>query len=287
MTSYPNGTINWNYPRGINIDIPKVITDTYSSGTNDATTVSNYFDIQYRRYMTTVEKEPLEINNGSIFLVGAFRNMQSLVLNNAQEPVEGLIVDTITGGVGLRNHTIPPGFQHGVTWKEDILFIEPETVCIDTNLTIDFDVAMNGSIVDLFEKVVLTDRGGFVNLNTTYPEYDLSDTQKNPDLAGRAYKAAWLNNALSALYYNLTTERNETTGTHAFAYMNSEINKTFPLPSGGFFGASMQGLDVLDISTAYGDYLSGAWSGSNSSSSTGIFSNPFHITDDNFTDICK
>ena len=97
--------------------------------------------------------------------------------------------------------TVPPGFKYGASWEEDILFIEPETVCVDTNTTIDYTVASNPnstvSVVDL----VLTDRGGFVNINRSYPLIDLSDPQKNAKLYERAWKAAWMTNAWTMLYY--------------------------------------------------------------------------------------
>ncbi len=40
------------------------------------------------------------------------------------------------GGLALETMPFRKGFQYGVTWTEDILFVEPETVCIDTNLTL-------------------------------------------------------------------------------------------------------------------------------------------------------
>ena len=129
---------NYTYPYGYDINVPQVITDIYSSGTNDNTTISNYFDIQWRRYQVTSDLSSTSLNNGSSYLVSAFRNMQSLILNKAVQPVEGLLVDTINGGIGFRNHTVPPGFQHGVTWKEDLLFIEADTACVDTNLSLFF-----------------------------------------------------------------------------------------------------------------------------------------------------
>lgn len=93
-----NGTIDT--PYGYNMTVPDIVMDTYSSGVGNDTTISNYFDIQWRRYQTNSLPD---LNNGSKFLIGAFRPMQSLVLNAAIQPVEGLIVDTVNGGIGLRN----------------------------------------------------------------------------------------------------------------------------------------------------------------------------------------
>jgi hypothetical protein len=108
-----DGNASYSFPYSYDLDIPNVILDTYSSGTLDNTTVSNFFDIQWRRYLTTTQDV---FNNGSRYLVGSFRNMDSIVLDNSYQPVEGLITDTINGGIGLRNHTVPPGFQYGVSW---------------------------------------------------------------------------------------------------------------------------------------------------------------------------
>lgn len=87
-------------PYGYNASIPDIVTEIYSSGVGNNTTISNYFDIQYRRYQSTVDPT---VNNGSKFLVGTYRQMQSVVLNDAVQAVEGLIVDTVNGGVGFRN----------------------------------------------------------------------------------------------------------------------------------------------------------------------------------------
>jgi len=278
----PNEQINVSCPYGIDIAIPDVILNTYSSGTNDSSTVSNYFDIQWRRYITTRD---WLYNNGSTYLVNSFRNVQSLILNNATQPVEGLVVDTIRGGVGLRNHTTPQGFPYGVTWQEDLLFIEPETICVDTNLTIDFTVlSINNTALS---GAVLTDRGGFINLNHTFPEPNLSNPQANPDLFGRAYQAAWLNNAYTALYYNVTNPKDEATGTKAFSYVNSELNKTFLLPSELGTSGSTTGFDSLSISASFGDYLSASFSGIASASNSTVNVNPFNIGSVNFSDISK
>jgi hypothetical protein len=262
------------------MSIPNVILDTYSSGTDDTTTVSNYFDIQWRRYITTSSSF---LNNGSTYQLGAFRSVQSLILNNSTEPVEGLVVDTVRGAVGLRNHTVPPGFQYGVTWKEDLLFIEPETVCVDTNLTLDFTIFSTNNT--LIKGVVLTDRGGFINLNQTYPEPDLSNPQKNSDLFGRAYKAAWLNNALTALYYNVTNPANHSSGIEAFTYLNSYMNKTFTIPFNPHLGSS--GFDSLVLTPTFGDYLKNNLAGVANASNPTANVNPFNVVPGNFSDISK
>jgi hypothetical protein len=221
-----NGT--WDFPNGYDINIPKTIQSAYSSGTGNDTTISNYFDIEWRRYVTTTDPRG-NYNNGSRYAVGSFRMIDSMAMREAYIPVDGLVVDMINGGIGFRNHTIPPGFNYGASWEEDLLFVEPETVCVDTNTTIDYSVAASPNSSISFTDLVLTDRGGFVNLIHTYPEANLTDTQKNPDLWTRAYKAAWMVNAYTMLYYNVTNPRN---GSMApFSYVDSTLGKAFPLPN--------------------------------------------------------
>jgi len=133
-----SGFTNHTWPYGYDVNVPQILKEIYTSGTGNDTTVSNFFDIQYRQYSFVSSPD---FNNGSTYGIGAFQFIETLLLNELYLPVEGLIVDTIHGGIGFRNHTFPPGFQYHVVWTEDILFIEPETVCVDTNLTINFTVS--------------------------------------------------------------------------------------------------------------------------------------------------
>jgi hypothetical protein len=266
-----NGTIDYEYPYGVNMSVPMTLIDTYSSGTSN-TTVSNYFDIQYRRSVTTSSSL---LNNGSSYLIGSFRNVQTMVLNNATQPIEGLVIDTVNGGVGLRNHTAPSGFQYGASWSEDILFIVPETICVNTNLTLDYTyVSANNSDIS---NVTLTDRGGFVNLNRTYPYYNLTDPQSNPDLAGRAYKAAWVNNALMAAYFNVTDPTDVTKGTKAFSYLNSAMNMTFPMTADP--EVSFNDYNSLNFNTQFGVLPQSPTMNTTAALNT----NPFGIGSSNFT----
>jgi hypothetical protein len=270
IISSNNITVTYDLPFGYNTSVPQIVRDIYSSGTAGmATTISNYFDIEWRQYTTTTENG---VNNGSAFLVGAYRPIGTMILNDAVELIEGLVVDAKAGGLGFRNHTIPAGFQHGATWEEDLLFIEPETSCVNTNLTLDFTVSDNENASAPISELLLTDRGGFVNLSHTFPEYDRDDPQKNPDLQGRAYKAAWLNNAWSMLFLNVTNDNNSTYGTRAFSYLNSSLGKTFPMPFN-----SVNGLfDALSTSGDWGNYLFGGFPPPTGS---------FNVTSDNFTSI--
>ncbi|OAQ60042.2 hypothetical protein VFPPC_16830 [Pochonia chlamydosporia 170] len=275
ITSKKGSSIISDLPYGYNTSIPQSLVDLYSSGTSgNGTTVSNLFDIEWRNYHSEQERQ---INNGSRFLVGSFRHLQTMLLNDAVEPVEGLLVDTKNGGVGFRHHTLPKEVKHGVEWTEDLLFIEPETECVNTNLTLDFTI---GSILKNpasrertpIESLVLTDRGGFVNLNKTLPYYDRSNMQLNPDLRGRAYMAAWATNALTMHYFNVSNPNPD-----AFSYMNSAIGKSFQLSSRNadyFF-------DALTTSTRWDRFLNfGLFTNSSSYKPP---PNPFQINSGNFS----
>lgn len=60
-------------------------------------------------------------------------------------------------------------------WTEGLLWIEPETVCVPTNLTLDYALPdrVNVAAIDTF----LTDRGAFLNLTRDYPFVDFNDSQ--------------------------------------------------------------------------------------------------------------
>lgn len=217
-----NGVVTADYPYGYDTTIPQNLTEIFQSGLeNMDKTVSSIFDIEYRSYEHIVDQD---MNNGSRYLVGAFRQIETLALKDDIRPVEGLIVDTKTGGIGFRNHTIPEPLTYGSKWSEDLLFIEPETQCVDTNITLDFTIS------ELLQasNLMLTDRGGFANLNHEYPEIEEKDTQTNPDLQARAYKAAWVNNAMTMFFLNIS---NPADGyPEPFVYLDSAVGKQISLP---------------------------------------------------------
>lgn len=282
----PNGTTNVNFTKGYDLNVPQHLIELYSSGTKTpGSTISNMFNIDWRTYYTTSNPK---FNNGSRYLVGSFRQLQSMLLNDAMESVEGLVVDTKNAQIGLRNHTIPVSFKHGAEWVEDLLFIQPETECVNHNLTIDFRISADSdgfeepfstSLGTKIENLVLTDRGGFANTTKTYPYYDRSDTQRNPDLKGRAYKAAFMANFFVMAYFNVTNPN-----PHAFSYVNSENGKRFPLNPESWNG--LHYIDALTTSTLWSDLLGVSYPLSNNTSAEHSRQpNPFNVQSSNFTDI--
>jgi hypothetical protein len=271
-------SISIDFPNGYNTAIPSNLTEIFESGVQGKKTLSSVFDLQWRSYSTEVDEKKI-FDNGAKYLVGDYRQLTSIILNDALEPVEGLLINSKTGGIGFRNHSIPQGLKYGATWSEEILFIEPETQCVDLNLTLDFILKDN---LGRASSVVLTDRGGFADLNLTIPHIDTSDPQKNVDLWMRAYKAAWMNNAFTMAYFNVTNPP-----PNDFSYLNSKVGQQFKLNenSTGVKADSLiattrwsdfLGLDFLSFDSNFTD---------NSTSSDTLYPNPWQITSDNFTDI--
>ena len=307
VTQFSNATGEYIRTEYYDSHVPQYVIDVFESGLSTmAKSVSSIFDIQSRSYTwSQINNNPNGVapDNGTAYPVSSFRQISSLLLDDAIVVVEGLIVDMKNGGIGFRNHSAPPLQQYGSTWSEDILFIEPETQCVDTNLTLDFMIPEYTSQGSTISNLVLTDRGGFANLSHHYPVWDRNDTQNNPALVLRAYKAAWINNAWSMAFMNVTNFRNlSDPNSHAFEYLKSTVGKTFPLMYNDSTTGPTMNLppNALSVSTLYGDYLSGldqGIPGSNSSifnfSLPGVnlsfpavpplYSNPFHVTQENFS----
>ncbi|KAF2741897.1 hypothetical protein M011DRAFT_522494 [Sporormia fimetaria CBS 119925] len=255
-------------PDGYDMRIPRNITEIYSAGVSKfGRTVSSVFDIQWRTYRLVLE--------------GKFVKKEAMVTNDAWEAITGLVVNTKTGGVGFRNHTAPPPLPYGGVWEEDLLFIEPETQCVDMNITLDFRIA--NATKNAAENVVITDRGGFTNLNTDPggnwpPSYDTSRTWEDARLRDRAYLAAWYSNALTMMYLNVSNPK-EPPYTTSFVYKNSELGTRFPVDADYEYGSGFQ---------IHGQGLTGLINCSESfsrSNDTGLWPNPFKITERNFSQI--
>src|ERR1700728_1010629 len=117
------------------------------------------FNMQFRRYFRGQAGYNYSMTDSTISLT------ESLILRGGIFAIGGLIVDfTSTPGIGLWNHTIPD-IELGGSWSEDVLWLEPVTSCVNTNITIDYIVT--NPIVDPLTWN-LTDRGGFADLTTQY-----------------------------------------------------------------------------------------------------------------------
>ncbi|KAF8251516.1 hypothetical protein K440DRAFT_658621 [Wilcoxina mikolae CBS 423.85] len=239
----------------INSTLPNNLTEMFSSATSgQGNTVSGLFDIQYRLY-TGVRED--HVDHGKTYIQGSFRGVERLVLRNTTQAVEGLVVDTRTGGIGFRNHTVPADLALGGTWSEDLTWIEPITECVDTNLTFEFntgDSAYNTSVA-----TYLVDNGGFANLEKKYPYPGSWNDTQNPDLRARAYKGAWISNALAAVWLNVTYPGR-------LKDMNSSIGQKYLISERG---SSLVDLGTVSLSSIDGSFLDlgfGSSFGSNTTS---------------------
>ncbi|KAJ7213995.1 hypothetical protein GGX14DRAFT_542282 [Mycena pura] len=137
--------------------------------------------------------------------LGIFSTTESLILRNGIFAVDGLVVDMDTPGVGLWNHTLPTESPEGAVWSEDLMWLEPVTACVDTNLTLDYILTSTDSPTHI-EVYNITDRGGFFNL--THDEPPLDRDGQNIDVLQHAYKGTVLSNFYAMdSFKNLT--RNE------------------------------------------------------------------------------
>ncbi|KFY77961.1 hypothetical protein V499_02774 [Pseudogymnoascus sp. VKM F-103] len=254
------------------VRIPDDLKELFRDGPSSfGATVSSIFDIQWRSYKNAL---------GSMigpYLEPASRQLALLVLDDTVKPYEGLIVDMKEGGIGFRNHTIPrPTYQYGSTWDEDILFVEPETQCVNTNLTLDFTLPDDDTSHDFVEKLFLTDRGGFSGLARTSPNYAVPPNGQDINLRERAYKAAWLNNFYTMVYFNITDfDRTNITR------IDTVEGSKYPIRTDETTTKFRVSQDVIRASMIFGQYLNldSPLPGGNASQS---HINPFNISSDFF-----
>ncbi|KAH8645940.1 hypothetical protein BGZ60DRAFT_501165 [Tricladium varicosporioides] len=196
--------------------IPTNITKCFRSGVGKIGDFrSNPFQIQYRKYFTSTSEANMTARFNT---TGEAISIEDIVLLDKIDVREGLVIDLVNGGLGFRNHTVPtsPAMKRGASWTEDLLFIEIESACIDTNWSIEFQVqeapfswAPYATSADL----ILLNRGGGVVPQTKplFPQYDARNQQLNPDLMGRANLAAKIFGYILSNHLNLTIS-NSTAG---------------------------------------------------------------------------
>jgi hypothetical protein len=267
--------------------IPPSIMDLFGDGvTKIGSSVSSLFDIQWRTYSN-------ESDGNSIlgwFLQAGFRQLTEVILDGKVEAIEGLIVDMVGGGVGFRNHTAPfPPLLYGSTWTEDILFIEPETQCVNLNITIDFILPDGSTAIGGFTSLNITDRGGLSGLNRIRPSFDTSPNgQTDLNLEQRAYTAAWFNNFMTLVFYNATDPYSTN-----LTRLDVAEGAAFPIP----LPTNMTDINVCNSSSLlyspeYDAIMSSMYFGGylnlfNSTNQPSTAANPYGVGDENLTSISK
>ncbi|KAJ5161172.1 hypothetical protein N7492_006564 [Penicillium capsulatum] len=265
---------NFNLPNGYDTSIPANVTEVFDSGREQLnSTVSSIWDIQWRTYVTT--SDPV-MDKGAHRIQGVYRPLQPLVLEDGIQVVEGLVVDTKHGGIGFRNHTVPVSADLKVAWSEDLLFVQPESVCVDTNLTLDF--TLTDQSATSYKDLVLTDRGGFVHVDHKFHEINYTNPQEQLDLRLHAYNLAFTNNIWSMFYLNVTNPAQN--GTKSFQYVNSHVGKSFEMPEDGISPRAIR----LDTIGSFLQVPLGNSSYNSSLNGKAKYLNPFHITERQFMD---
>lgn len=181
--------------------IPQNITEMFRSAT-DGSTVASTLDVQYRSWVSYRNKY---FDNNEPYVRGRFKHIELLLSQEQYVLVEGVIADTISGGIGYRNHSVPSGLQYGGEWEEDVLWIQPDIACVDTNLSLETVLGEPLRDSPQYGSLGLVDRGGFANLPTADPYVGWPNlTYSAPDVQDRANRTAWLSNLLTSMVLNLT-----------------------------------------------------------------------------------
>ena len=178
------------------------------SNSTPGNTIASPMDIQFRNYY---EESTKYVDDGQPRIRGFLQPFDTFLLDDRYKVVEGLLVDPVNGGTGLRNHTIPTGIDLGAEWEENILWITPETACTSVNYSLHFSIA--GNAFKDFAYGYLTDDGGFATLDSEVPlpRWDGPDDSwqdvfdESPDLMRRSYILSWWNNRLTAKMLNISS----------------------------------------------------------------------------------
>lgn len=284
VTTFSNATGDYYNVDNYDTRVPRYVIDAFQSGLSAFNkSVSSVFDIQSRYYSWSRKSKSPDASrpdNGSSYPTAGFRPIESIILKDKVTLVEGLIVDMVNGGIGFRNHSAPPVKGFGSEWSEDILFVVPESQCVDTNITIDFSLPTYYTDYDSVTNLVLTDHGGFANIKKEYPKVDVSDAQNNPNLRARAHKAAWTNNAYSMAFMNITSiKMPNDSDSHAFEYLKSEVGKRFSLKANGSLSTFVVDPYSIQSSGSFGTYLDGLDQGMDAYNYTSVFNSSQNVTE--------
>ncbi|KAJ6442664.1 hypothetical protein O9K51_03839 [Purpureocillium lavendulum] len=227
--------------------IPENVTAIFTSATKNSS-VASILDIQYRSWVPFVNKY---FDNHQPYPKGQFRHIDLLLSRDGILALEGIIADMGPGGIGFRNHTAPLGLPHSAEWDEDLLWLEPDIQCADTNLSLELTIGDKESRYERIKSIYLVDDGGVANLRKGNP-FDSWPTPDyfSPDVGARADLAAWASNFLTALALNVTDVRSARNG------IKSDIGRRFNMTS-----PTRQGIYEWDSLGVVTDYLTGHWLG--------------------------
>ncbi|KAK2764406.1 hypothetical protein FQN54_009100 [Arachnomyces sp. PD_36] len=227
--------------------IPSNMTTLFSSATKDST-IASIFEIQYRSWQT----KTYEIfGDNNPYVAGVYRGVDNLIPRENITIVEGAIVDMESGGIGFRNHTLPSRLTDGASWNEDLLWLEPDIACVNTNLSLEAVLGDPGDpTLSHLSKFELVDDGGFADLRLGNPYDSWEDIPySDPDVRTRADRTAWLHNVLFAMTQNLTNSQDYKYG------LNATKGRHYPLNAEGDLGEAIIPLGIASYFLDIGSLL--------------------------------
>lgn len=235
--------------------IPQNITTMFTSSLQNST-IASILDLQYRTWMPFTS--PL-LNNHQPYPRGTFSHIENILPREGLVALEGVIADMTFGGVGFRNHSAPVGTAYGAEWVEDVLWIEPEVSCAQTNLSVAMTLR-DLQYTDIIGSLDVVDDGGFARLRhgdpyETWPNL----TYSAPDVRLRAEMTAWASNIITAFGLNITDTKH-------FQYgLNVTEGRHYPVTLGSTWSVQTLGLvtaeldsDWLNLPKAYLNF-NGTW----------------------------
>ncbi|KAJ6437444.1 mandelate racemase/muconate lactonizing enzyme family protein [Purpureocillium lavendulum] len=221
------GNISANASRTATTRIPANITAMFTSATN-GTTLASIFDIQYRSWIPYTSSY---FDNRQPYPKGQLFHIDYLLSSERPAVLEGVVADMRSGGIGYRNHTAPVGPLQGAEWEEDLLWIEPEISCQNTNLSLQLTLADLGRMDRStrawapVRNMSVIDDGGLAYMPRGNPTDDWpAINYTSPDVALRARRTAWLSNFLTALALNVSAGRAAQYG------LNVTLGRHYKLP---------------------------------------------------------
>ncbi|KAI5839661.1 hypothetical protein DFP73DRAFT_483705, partial [Morchella snyderi] len=169
--------------------LPAPLSALFAKASFYGASVASVLDIQFRNYII-LDMERYTFSGGKAYTIGQFRFLETLILTRGHKLIDGLIVDTKSGGggVGFRRHAVPDRARRrfGAIWEETLLWVAPETVCVANNVSLQVTTDNKGGAVSM-----LVDTGGFRGLAGVAEPDVLADMAGVPDLAGRAWRGAY------------------------------------------------------------------------------------------------
>lgn len=257
-------------------DVPANLTAMFTSATKNST-VAGALDWEYRSWSMTSTPG---FNNNQTYPKGAKYHIDML-LSSSQRHVlrEGIVADMEQGGIGIRNHTIPIPKgdiirQQGATWDEDILWLEPDISCVNTNLSLHVTVGSSDNSTAYgghdIGRLALVDQGGWADLRHGNPGNSWKPPQPNNlDTRWQADWVAWTHNVMAAIYYNISLPANAKYG------LNVTKGKEYPM------SVAIGQRGDIDYPLAVSAHaLTGRWLGELPNVYLNLTSGEFHIFED-------